>query len=92
MKEIKLSTIIYNEHSHLDGYEPYDKKQIEAIENCIKTGISQALDIASKEATIWVESNINGTEFDKAEFGDEGFKEKVTVHKDSILKVKNRIK
>lgn len=85
--EIDLDEII---QEHLgNGFNPIQKQATRFV---MRKGIEQALDIASEEATIWVESDINGTEFDKAEFGDDGFKEKVTVYKPSILKIKERVK
>jgi hypothetical protein len=49
----------------------------------------QALKDAADRATIWVETEINGTEFEKAEFNigteEDPYVETITVFKDRIL-------
>lgn len=83
------------------SWEEYRKNHIiseRTLERVAHLFAREALDAAAESATLWVETPINGTEFDKLEEDlareddTESYPQVTTVFKDSILKIKDQLK
>lgn len=77
-----------------DSWIECNEKGNEVILTAMKEACKQILDEAAERADLWVESDINGTQFDGrrgVEIPHDGFTEKITVYKPSILQLKDEL-